>query len=301
MTFKYADMFCGIGGFRLALRETDSKCVFSSDYDKNAQICYHALFDEYPYDKDIRTYDYHQIPDIDLLCGGFPCAKFSIIGDRQGFESDDPRSQMFFELAKILEIKKPRMFWFENVKGLLNHDRGKSFRIILNRLVELGYNVEWHCTNARNFGYPIIRERLFIVGHLRNDTTKPIFPLKETNYRYSNEISVFQRHRDEIREFKGYCPTLTASMGTGGNNVPFIIQNNRFRKLTPRELFRLQGLYESDIDKLIDTKLSDSALYERAGRTVFQPIVRIIAKRIECSLNNTPMYDPFADKMIEDW
>ena len=304
MTFKYADMFCGIGGFRLALRETDSKCVFSSDYDKDAVICYEALFGEKPYDKDIRTYDYHQMPDIDLLCGGFPCFAFSQAGERKGFESEDPRSQMFFELAKILEIKKPRMFWFENVKGLLNHDEGRSFAKILIRLGELGYDVEWFCPNAKNFGIPVNRERIFIVGHLRGTGTKTVFPftIPTCNYdRASRETPIFQYRFSHFEITKGIVPTLTASMGVHANDFSFFIRNNALRRLTPRECFRFQGLYESDIDKLIGTNLRDSALYERAGRTVFQPIVRIIAKRIECALNNTPMYEPFADKIVEDW
>ena len=131
-------MFCGIGGFRLALNHVDSKCVFSSDYNKDAQICYKAIHGETPFPEDVRELNYNDLPDIDLLCGGFPCAKFSIAGDRMGFESDDARAQMFWELAKILEAKKPTMFWFENVKGLLNHDNGNSFRTIFRKLDELG-------------------------------------------------------------------------------------------------------------------------------------------------------------------
>ena len=280
MTIKYADMFCGIGGFRLALEKFDTKCVFSSDYEIASQTIYQSLFNEMPYDKDIRTYDYNTLPDIDLLCGGFPCAKFSIAGDREGFASKDPRGQMFFELAKILKIKKPKMFWFENVKGLLNHDNGESFKRILWELDKLGYDVEWQCVNAKNFGYPVLRERVFIVGHIRGQRTGKIFPILESISKNDSEICIYQYRRGNFRRFQGYCPTLTASMGTGGNNVPLIIDNNRLRKLTPRECFRLQGIEDESIDKILSCGLSDSKLYERAGRTVFQPAMREIAKRI---------------------
>jgi len=280
MQIRYADMFCGIGGFRLALNHVDSKCVFSSDYDKNAQICYKAVHGEDPFPDDIRTFDYHKLPDIDLLCGGFPCCKFSVAGDRKGFESEDPRAQMFWELAKMLEIKKPKMFWFENVKGLLNHDKGNSFRTILRKLDELGYDAEWYCPNAKDFGYPIIRERVFIVGHFREKPTERIFPLSPKSYDYDKETSIYQYRRGYFRRFDGYVPTLTASMGTGGNNVPMVIQDGQLRKLTPREVFRLQGIEEKVIDAMINTGLSNSALYERAGRSIFQPYAIETAKRI---------------------
>lgn len=414
MKIKYADMFCGIGGFRLALNHVDSECVFSSDYNKDAQVCYKAIHGEDPYPNDIRELDYTTLPDMDLLCGGFPCftgetlvtvydnnyvqikdikvgdyvlthqnryrkvtnffnqgekiiwnievtgcptihttfnhrfyvkcddkidwvstqeltprhlmgvimnrslqwmpissvvqtsrketvydieveedhsfianhciahncAKFSMAGDRMGFESPDPRGQMFWELAKMLEIKKPKMFWFENVKGLLNHDKGNSFGTILRKLDELGYDVEWHCPNAKDFGYPIIRERVFIVGHLRDKPTPRIFPLNPTSYTYDTETSIFQYRRGYFRRFDGYVPTLTASMGTGGNNVPLVIQYGRLRKLTPREVFRLQGIEDNVIDAMINTGLSNSALYERAGRSIFQPYAIETAKRI---------------------
>ena len=219
-------------------------------------------------------------------CIAHNCCKFSMAGDRMGFASQDPRAQMFWELAKILEIKKPTMFWFENVKGLLNHDEGNSFKSILRKLDELGYDVEWFCPNAKDTGYPIIRERVFIVGHFREKPTKEIFPIETKSFTYDRNIKVYQYRRKRFRITKGYVPTLTASMGTGGNNVPMVITDSKLRKLTPRECFRLQGMNDSDIDKLINTGLSNSALYERAGRTIFQPIAKNIAKKIYNSLNN---------------
>lgn len=280
---RYIDAFAGVGGFRLAFEEyTNSECVLSIEYDKKAQKAYETLWgSEKLWKEDIRKLDYEKLPDFDVLVGGFPCAKFSIAGDRKGFESCDPRAQMFWELANILEVKKPKFFLFENVKGLLNHDKGKSFEAIINKVVELGYNVEWQLINAKDFGYPVLRERVFIVGHLRDNGSEPILPITEGVRPHDSETPLFQFRRGYFRVYKGYCPTLTASMGTGGNNVPFIIEDNSFRKLLPSEVFRLQGFPEKHIKKLRDSGLANSTLYERAGRSVFIPIVKELAQRIE--------------------
>jgi site-specific DNA-cytosine methylase len=279
---KFVDAFAGIGGFRMAMEEFGHECVMTIEYDKKAQKAYRAIWGESENEwfDDIRKLNPEDMPDFDILCGGFPCAHFSIAGDRAGFDSDDPRAKMFFELARIAEAKKPSYLLFENVKGLLNHDNGRSFAIILHTLDKLGYDVEWQLTDPRDFGYPVIRERVFIVGHLRGRNTKKVFPIT-TGCRYNDsETHVFQFRRGYFRVFKGYHPTLTASMGTGGNNVAYIIQNGKLRKFTPREMFRLQGIPEKYIDRLLNSGLSDSALYERAGRTVFVPIVKEIVKRM---------------------
>lgn len=276
---KFVDAFAGIGGFRIAFDEANHECVFSIEYDEKAKKAYKAIHNEDPFG-DIRMLNAIDLPDFDVLIGGFPCAKFSIAGDRMGFTSDDPRANMFFELARIAEEKIPSYLLFENVKGLLNHDNGRSFAIILDTLDKLGYDVEWQLLNAKDFGYPIIRERVFIVGHYRGRGTKKVFPITKGCKPHDSKTQIYQFRRGYFRRFKGYCPTLTASMGTGGNNVPFIIQNNSLRKLTPTELFRLQGIPEEIIDKIISSGLPDSALYERAGRTVFIPIIREIVKRM---------------------
>lgn len=278
---KFVDAFAGIGGFRIAMEEYNHECILTIEYDKKAQKAYKAIWGEgNEWFDDIRRLDTKDIPDFDVLCGGFPCAKFSIAGDRKGFESDDPRALMFFELARIAEEKKPSYLLFENVKGLLNHDNGRSFAIILHTLDKLGYDVEWQLINAKDFGYPVLRERVFIVGHYRGRNTKKVFPITKGIKPHDSKTRIYQFRRGHFRRFKGYCPTLTASMGTGGNNVPYIIQEGKLRKLTPKELFKLQGIPDNIIEKLLNSGLPDSALYERAGRTVFIPIVREIVKRM---------------------
>ena len=280
---KYLDAFSGVGGFRIAFEEyTNSECVLSIEYDKKAQASHSVLWGEDKLWKDdIRKLNYSELPDFDVLVGGFPCAKFSAAGDRTGFASCDPRAQMFWELANILEAKKPPFFLFENVKGLLNHDEGRSFKAIINKVDELGYNVEWQLLNAKDFGYPVLRERVFIIGHLRGIGSKPILPITEGIGSYGETPPIFQFRRGYFRVFQGYCPTLTASMGTGGNNVPFVIQENKLRKLMPLELFRLQGFPEKYAQKLAQSGLANSTLYERAGRTVFIPIVKLLVEGIE--------------------
>lgn len=278
---KFVDAFAGIGGFRMGFDEVESECVLTIEYDKRAQKAYRSIWGEgNEWFEDIRELDMHSIPDFDVLCGGFPCAKFSIAGDRKGFESDDPRAHMFFELVRIAEAKKPKFLLFENVKGLLNHDNGRSFAIILDTLDKVGYDVEWQLLDARDFGYPVIRERVFIIGHLRGAGTRKILPITRGTRPNDSETPIFQFRRGYFRRFIGYHPTLTASMGTGGNNVAYTVTEKGVRKLTPREMFRMQGIEERYIDKLLSSGLSDSALYERAGRTVFVPIVKEIVRRL---------------------
>lgn len=281
---KFIDVCAGIGGFRMALETYGHECVYTIEYNKDAIKALNTLWDfksEEAWFDDMYQLDYSTIPDFDVLCGGFPCAKFSVAGDRKGFESEDPRAKVFFELMKIAEIKKPKYLFFENVKGLLSHDDGRSFRTILSKMDELGYDAEWQLVNAKDFGYPVIRERVFIIGHLRGESTKPVFPIPVISRQNDSKTPVFQFRRGYFRVFKGYCPTLTASMGTGGNNVPYVITTDGLRKFMPKELFRLQGVSEDHIDKLVNSGLSNSALYERVGRTVFLPIVKQIASRLK--------------------
>jgi DNA-cytosine methyltransferase len=146
----------------MAMESHGHECVYTIEYNKDA---IKSLKSTWKFDKneawfgDMYEMDYNTIPDFDVLCGGFPCAKFSVIGDRKGFESEDPRANVFFELMKIAELKKPKYLFFENVKGLLSHDGGKSFETIINKMAELGYNVEWQLVNPKDFGYPVLRER----------------------------------------------------------------------------------------------------------------------------------------------
>ncbi|WP_438965713.1 DNA cytosine methyltransferase [Flavobacterium sp.] len=168
-TFKFIDLFAGIGGFRLALQNLGGKCVFTSEWDENAKKTYRANFGETPFGDITKQYTKDYIPDdFDVLCAGFPCQAFSIAGKRGGF--DDTRGTLFFDVAEIIKKKKPKAIFLENVKGLINHDKGKTLATILNVLRnDLGYYIpEPEIINAKDFGVPQNRERIYIVG-FRND------------------------------------------------------------------------------------------------------------------------------------
>lgn len=164
-SFKFIDLFAGIGGFRMAMQNLGGKCIFTSEWDKEAQKTYRANYGEIPFGDITKEQTKKYIPDdFDVLCAGFPCQAFSIAGKRGGFE--DTRGTLFFDVAEIIKRKKPRAIFLENVKGLRNHDKGKTLQTILNVLRnDLGYFVpEPQIINAKDFGVPQNRERIFIVG-----------------------------------------------------------------------------------------------------------------------------------------
>jgi DNA (cytosine-5)-methyltransferase 1 len=183
-TFKFIDLFAGIGGFRLAMQNLGGKCIFTSEWDKEAQKTYRANFGEIPFGDITKEQTKKFIPnDFDVLCAGFPCQAFSIAGKRGGFE--DTRGTLFFDVAEIIKRKKPKAIFLENVKGLRNHDKGKTLETILNVLRnDLGYFVpEPQIINARNYGVPQNRERIFIVGFSKETGIKEFEypkPLKKT-------------------------------------------------------------------------------------------------------------------------
>lgn len=158
---KFIDLFCGIGGFRLAMESIGGECVFSSDLNPHAQVIYEANFNEKP-SGDITLIDETAIPDFDVLCAGFPCQAFSIAGRKKGFE--DARGTLFFDLCRIAEAKKPKVLFLENVKHLVKHDCGRTFKTMLSILDELGYRVFWRILNAKDYGVPQHRERVIIVA-----------------------------------------------------------------------------------------------------------------------------------------
>jgi len=222
---KFIDLFGGIGGFRLGLERASKqfKCVWYNDIDKYAVQVYNKNFNENYEPKDIRQIKTKEIPEFDMLCAGFPCQAFSIAGHRRGFE--DTRGTLFFEIARILKDKKPKIVLLENVKGLLNHQKGKTFRVILSTLDELGYKTEWMVLNSKFHGVPQNRERVFIIGYLRGTGRRQILPFRKNAEEVSglSEGKTFKAHRaNEIREHKG-SPTLTQNMGTGGHNVPIVM------------------------------------------------------------------------------
>ena len=181
-SIKFLDMFAGIGGFREGLQLAgDFKCVGYCECDKYAQQSYRALFncEEEWYSSDARKIEPDELPEFDLLCGGFPCQSFSIAGTRKGF--GDPRGTLFFELARVAEARKPRYLLFENVPGLLNHNGGRTFAAILDTLEQLGYFVEWQVLNSKDFGVPQSRRRVYIVGYLDDRCRGKILPFTTAN------------------------------------------------------------------------------------------------------------------------
>ena len=205
---KYIELFAGIGGFRKGLEQASDKyvCVWANEWDKYAGQIYKKHFKEID-QRDITKVSTSEIPDHDLLVGGFPCQAFSIAGKRRGF--DDTRGTLFFEIARILQDKQPKYFILENVKGLLSHNNGNTFRTIISTLTELGYDLQWQVVNSKNFGVPQNRERVFIVGHLRGQPRPEIFPIRESNA-VSNEKSNECATESEIAQ------TLTATYSKGG-------------------------------------------------------------------------------------
>jgi len=177
---KYVSTFTGIGGFELGIG-AEHECVGYSEVDRYACNIYQHHFPTHQNYGDITKIDAASLPDFDLLVGEFPCQAFSIAGKRRGFQ--DTRGTLFFDLARILQAKQPRLFVFENVKGLLSHNDGQTFRTIIATLAELGYDVQWQVLNSKNHGVPQNRERVFIVGHLRGSRRPEVFPLGEGDSR----------------------------------------------------------------------------------------------------------------------
>lgn len=305
-SLKAIDLFAGIGGIRLGFQEAFGKnieFVFSSEIDKYAKQTYYANFGEVPYG-DITKIDEKDIPPHDIILAGFPCQAFSIAGKRLGFE--DTRGTLFFDVARIAAYHKPKLIFLENVKGFLNHDKGNTFKVVKQTLEDLGYKVYSKVLNAKDFGVPQNRERIYIVAFLdnvdfdfpnnlnKNVSIHDMFEIKiDDKYYYNNKPlfekikddvankdSIYQWRRKYVRENKsGVCPTLTANMGTGGHNVPIIKDNRGIRKLTPKECLNFQGFPRNF--KL--PNLADGQLYKQAGNSVVVEVIKEIAKSINCS------------------
>jgi len=179
---KYIDLFGGIGGFRLGIEKVTNgewECVWYNDIDKYAVNVYNRRFNENYEARDIRNVDEGEIPRHDCICAGFPCQSFSIAGKRRGLE--DTRGTLFFEICRVAQHHKPKLLFLENVRGLLSHDEGNTFKTILKSLWELGYDVEWQVLNSKDFGVPQNRERVFIIGHLGGFGGRQIFPIGNGN------------------------------------------------------------------------------------------------------------------------
>lgn len=230
----FFDMFSGIGGFKIALEKAGFKCVGYCDNDKYATKLYREFFntEQEMYFDDATTIRTEELPDFDILCAGFPCQAFSIAGKRRGF--NESRGTMFFEVARILRDKKPKYFILENVKGLLNHERGGTFATIVKILSDLGYSTQWQVLNSKFFGVPQNRERVLLVGCLTGECTGKIFPIASNdakNISNLNTIAVNKRKSqgNRIYSTKGISSCLTSNGGgQGGKTGLYFINKPRF-------------------------------------------------------------------------
>lgn len=304
----FIELFAGVGGFRHGLESTRSfECLYSVDIDPLCKETYDLNFDPPSLlISDITHIDVSMIPSCDLITAGFPCQPFSIAGKRLGL--DDPRGQLFFSLLNIIRDKKPPMILLENVKGLKNHESGRTLDSMLQSLNDLGYHTSSCILNTKQFALPQNRERLFILGSLeeaidihdlqsfRSDATpldELLDPIDCIPHKYfytpqsriysvlkdvvilNNYVYQYRRHYVRQHGYPGIVPTLTANMGTGGHNVPLLLQNQTIRKLTPTECFRLQGL------PFRLPNIADSHLYKQAGNAVSSNVVYHIGRLLE--------------------
>lgn len=316
--FRTIDLFAGIGGIRLGFEDAGFTTVFSNDFEPKCKETYDLNF---KYSKliveDIRKIDIDDLPPFDFILGGFPCQAFSIAGYRKGFNDEKGRGNLFFDIARIIEARKPEGFLLENVKNLKGHDGKKTFKIIEEVLTNLGYYLKVKVLNSMEYGnIPQNRERIYIVGFKKKEysdnfrfpdpvkLTKSVVDLLQEDvpekYFYNGkplyerikdsvteEGKVYQWRRKYVRENKkGVCPTLTANMGMGGHNVPIIKVKKGIRKLTPLECARIQGFP-------LDYKLpniSDAALYKQVGNSVSVPVIKAIAKQVKKAMNQESPY-----------
>jgi DNA (cytosine-5)-methyltransferase 1 len=335
---RYFSTFSGIGGFELGIinaihnlrpiqqdspvrtgehdyakdKSLEWECVGYSEIDKYAIQIYQKHFPDHKQYGDITKINAEELPDFDLLVGGFPCQAFSIAGKRRGFE--DTRGTLFFELARILRAKQPRLFVFENVKGLLSHSDGQTFRTIIATLDELGYDLQWQVLNSKNHGVPQNRERIFIIGHLRGTPRPKVFPFGESNPRDleqiigggqgnrvygSGGVSVTLASQAGGRGAKTglYTPAIRATcykkgdndtlvaktVRTGGRSSPHGSKQNwdsyeingTIRRLTPTECERLQGFPDGWTEGI-----SDSQRYKCLGNAVTTNVIADIIERL---------------------
>lgn len=316
---KMIDLCAGTGAFTYAFEQTNLvEVVFSNDIEQSSKEIYDCNFNHKLTIGDICNIDISTIPPHDILTAGFACQSFSIAGKREGF--NDVRSNVFWKIIEIIKYHKPQCVILENVQNLKSHDNGKTFQIIKSNLKKEKYNIIYKILNTSDItNVPQHRKRIYIVC-VKDETifknfdldfdqiakqsiTKMLLNNKPNNKYYYNDKTnkihklimesvtdkntVYQFRRIYVRDNKNNeCPTLTANMGTGGHNVPIILDNFGPRKLTPRECFNFQGFPENY--KL--PNVSDSKLYKLAGNAVSVPVVQLIANRI------VPMIDKLINK-----
>lgn len=309
---KVCSLFSGIGGIDLGFKQAGFDIVWANEFDKDAATTYRTNFGrEHLVEADIRSVKANDIPDFDVLVAGFPCQPFSIMGFRKGFK--DPRGNLFFEIARIVEAKKPKVIFLENVANLLEHDDGKSFLTVYNALVPYGYSFRYQVMDSFEYGnVPQHRTRIFIVGFLDEEMCERFrFPEKIERTVQLNDILIRNIKHDEsyyydlssvyyedlkriVKDKKALykiydsgvsktahrvCPTLTANMGTFPDRVPIILDDFGIRKITPYECLALQG-FPKDFRF---ANIPMNSAYKQCGNSVVVPVIRRIAEKIRIS------------------
>lgn len=300
--YKTIDLFAGIGGIRLGFKAYNCENVFSSEWDVHAQKMYEENFGEKPFG-DINLIEPIDIPDHDILLAGFPCQPFSIAGKQLGFA--DTRGTLFFNIESILKEKKPYAFLLENVRRLTTHDNGRTFQVILERLKELGYSVHHKIFNSLDFGVPQKRERIYIVGFL--EPIKFDFPVPPKYYKPLSEIlepeedipenfflseNIKEQRFAALKKEAPYPSIWHQNIGGNISALPYscalraggsynYLVVNGVRRLTAREMFRLQGFPDE-----FKINLPYSQARKVAGNSVSVPVINAIAKQMIKALNN---------------
>jgi DNA (cytosine-5)-methyltransferase 1 len=312
--FKFIDLFAGIGGIRLAYQNLGGKCVFSSEWNNFSKKTYEANFGEVPFG-DITKINEDNIPDHDILLAGFPCQPFSIagvskknaLGRNHGF-LDETQGTLFFDIARILKHKKPKAFMLENVKNLVSHDKGKTFKVIKNTLTELGYSIHFQVLDGKHF-VPQHRERIIIVG-FRTDIfgeeenfkfpklPEPTAKIKdileskvETKYTLSDKLWNYlkdyaAKHKAKgngfgfgMTDLNGISRTISARYYKDGSEILIPQDGLNPRRLTPRECARLQGFPDNFI-----IPVSDNQGYRQFGNSVTVPLIQAVGKELVNSI-----------------
>lgn len=309
--YTFIDLFAGIGGIRIAMERAGAKCVFSSEWDKPCQDMYEANFGDRPVG-DITEVDAREIPDHDILAAGFPCQAFSIIGDRLGFA--DTRGTLFFEIERILRAKRPQAFLLENVRQLISHDKGRTLKGILDHLQKLDYFVHYKVLNGLDFGVPQKRERVVLVGFEKNysfqfpngngsGVRRLLSDILEPDQQVDRKFFVSHHIKEKLKKRVAKAPeepTVWHENKSGNIGIhPFscalranasynyLLVNGR-RRLTPREMLRLQGFPDSF--KIV---VNDSQVRKQAGNSVVVPKLEAVAKAMMKALNSQPVSEMY--------
>jgi DNA (cytosine-5)-methyltransferase 1 len=311
-------MFAGIGGICLGFKQADCEIVWANEKDKAACNTYrHNFGDNWLYESDICNVDPRKIPDFDILTAGFPCQSFSVAGEQKGFR--DPRGNLFFEITRVIDAKRPKVVFLENVNNLVEQDNGRTFLVIYSSLAQFGYAVRYKTMDAHVYGnLPQPRSRMFIAAFLDYDMCDRFtFPepielsvgindiinrseKKHHSYYYKSDSNVVKLFGDRIidrnyiyrvsdrrdgglvRVRNHYCPTLTANMGYYPDRVPIVRDDYGIRKLTHRECLDFQGF---TAEYAFPKNICIDDAYRQIGNSVCVPVIKRIAEKINSVLS----------------